>query len=104
MALYLITYDLRKARNYPDLYDLLKYWRAQRLLASVWLAELAGPAHEIRDIIRGTCDADDGIAVIELRTPFEWATIRAEMAGTDFLNKRVPFARHAHSLSSFDLT
>lgn len=85
MHLYLISYDLRRARNYGGLYELLAYWGARKLLESVWLADLAGPANVIRDIIVNTCDADDGIAVIELHPPFEWATMGVDRSAVDRL-------------------
>eukprot|EP00820_Chromera_velia_P031768 Cvel_14148.t1-p1 / transcript=Cvel_14148.t1 / gene=Cvel_14148 / organism=Chromera_velia_CCMP2878 / gene_product=hypothetical protein / transcript_product=hypothetical protein / location=Cvel_scaffold997:3705-3962(+) / protein_length=86 / sequence_SO=supercontig / SO=protein_coding / is_pseudo=false len=86
MPLYIISYDLRKQRNYAALYDLLNEWEAVTLLESVWLAELKGPC----DIIRARVDQDDGVAVIELQPGMDWATWAAKTAGTDWLKKHSP--------------
>ena len=90
MPAFLITYDLRKQRNYQPLYDLLRQWKAARLLESVWLAELAGPAATVRDLIRQRTDADDAVAVIELKAGFNWATIHCEPAGNQMLKRISP--------------
>jgi hypothetical protein len=90
MALFVISYDLRKQRNYQPLYDCLNKWGAARLLESLWLAELAGPAAPVRDILTSLIDADDGVAVIELKAPFNWATMRTQQNGTAWLKSKSP--------------
>lgn len=75
MALYLITYDLRKqGRNYQGLYNVFTQWNAVSLLQSVWLAQLRGPATEVRNILKAHLDANDGIAVLNTQNPPDWAT------------------------------
>lgn len=69
-----MTYDAHKERNYTRLYQLMKDWGAVRLLQSVWLAELRGPATEVRDFIRAALDGDDSVAVVELLPGTDWAT------------------------------
>lgn len=91
MALYLISYDAHRERHYDRLYDLMASWSAARLHKSLWLAELRGPAETVRDIVAGTLDADDSVAVVELVTLSEWATIRAEQAGVEWLKRHLPF-------------
>ena len=44
MPMYMITYDLRKVRNYNPLYECFAGWNAVRLLKSVWLVDLVGLA------------------------------------------------------------
>lgn len=90
MALFLISYDLRKIRRYEPLYKLMAEWRGKRLLESLWLAELKGPASTIRDIVISRVDNDDGIAVIELRGQFDWASVKAYFAGNALLKKYSP--------------
>ncbi len=90
MALYLISYDLRKMRKYEPLYRLLNGWKAKRLLESLWLAELPGGAEAIRDIVMKTVDSDDGIAVIQLNGRFDWATAQAYIPGNLLLKKHSP--------------
>jgi len=90
MPNYLITYDLRKVRNYQPLYDALAQWKAVRLLESVWLAELQGPSATIRQILATHIDKDDGIAIIELAGQFDWATLRVPVAASNWLKARSP--------------
>lgn len=82
MGLYLISYDLRKVRNYQRLYDVLIKWKAAKLLESLWLAKPTGPAPTICGLLRTTVDSDDGLVVIELQASSDWATIKALLPGT----------------------
>jgi hypothetical protein len=61
MNWYLITYDLRKKRDYKSLYEALARFKAVSLLESVWLAELRGPAATVRDLLKAEMDGDDGM-------------------------------------------
>jgi len=91
MGLYIISYDLRKKRNYLDLYQLLEAWNAVRLLESVWLAELKGPCPEIRRILLSKMDNDDGVCVIELNNiPMDWAAKGINQAAVNWLQSRSP--------------
>lgn len=85
MPLYLITYDLRKVRNYQPLYATFQQWKASRILKSLWLAQLKGPTAAIRDILRNGMDSDDGLAVIELKPGSDWATYAVQPAGATWL-------------------
>lgn len=90
MAMFLISYDLRKVRNYQPLWDVLGKWGANRLLESLWLADLQGPAATVRDILRTVIDDDDGLAVIELAPNFNWATFKCQNPGTLWLQSHSP--------------
>jgi hypothetical protein len=85
MSLYLISYDLKKVKNYPRLYECLNGWKAQRILESLWLANLKGPCTAIRDILTGHIDGDDELVVIELPAGIGWATLRARPLGVALL-------------------
>ena len=74
------------AEGYTTEYD-----QAERLHWSLWLAELRGPAEDVRDIVVGELDGDDSVAVIELRRDVQWAAIRALEAGVDWLRRHIPF-------------
>lgn len=89
MAHYLISYDLRKQRNYQPLYKQLSDWHAQKLLESLWLAELRGPAEAIVNILKTLTDQDDGLAVIEIKPGSDWANIRALAPGTQWLRQHI---------------
>jgi hypothetical protein len=90
MPMYLISYDLRKVRNYEPLWKVLRDWKSVRLLESLWLTELLGPAPTIRDLLQPYIDGDDGIAVLELMPNFDWATLRCQPAGTNWLKAHRP--------------
>ena len=91
MAIYMITYDLHRERNYDRVYELMDEWSAERILESVWLAQLLGPAEVVRDIVRYSLDGDDSVAVIELDPAAEWATFRCENRGINWLKTHIPF-------------
>ena len=90
MPYYVISYDLRNKRNYQPLYDVLNEWKAARLLESLWLAHLKGPATAVRDILKAKIDSDDGLAVVELANDMDWGAIRAQKPGVDWLKKHSP--------------
>lgn len=89
-ALYLMSYDAHLHRDYTKLYELMETWRAERLLESLWLAYLRGPAETIRDFMKEALDGDDSIAVIEVKPGSEWAATRAQKGGVDVLWKFLP--------------
>jgi hypothetical protein len=91
MPLYLISYDLHRERDYPRLYEALDYLSAVKLLESVWLADLTGPAAEICRLLSAHIDADDSLAIIELAPGIQWSAIRPEPAGGAWLLQRFPF-------------
>lgn len=71
MALYFLSYDLRKTRNYQPLYDELNRIRAVRVLESVWSFEMNEVnAAALRDHFKSYIDSDDGLLVIKAS---EWA-------------------------------
>jgi hypothetical protein len=91
MPLYMMTYDAHRVRNYQRLYELMDLWSAERLLESVWLAELIGPAEVILDFIRAALDSDDSVAVVELEPTAEWAVFDAQSGGVGWLKRFIPF-------------
>ena len=91
MALFMISYDYHKIRNYQPLYDLLNRWNAARLLESLWLVELNAGAMAVRDAVKSVADADDAFAVIELEPSSGWATTAGVFTtGTDWLERHMP--------------
>lgn len=89
MAKYLLTYDLHKLRDYKELWRLLAGWSAIRLTESLWLANLNGPAEVIRDLMLAQLDADDTVAVIEIKPGADWATMRVTPAANAWLSANV---------------
>jgi hypothetical protein len=76
MALYFITYDLRKKKDYQALYDEFERFNATRVLASTWcLRHSNTTAAQLRDHFGNFVDSDDGILVDESKS---WATVKVE--------------------------
>ena len=89
MAHYLISYDLRKARNYQPVWNKLESWGAVRLLESLWVVSMNDTVGAIRQALQSVVDSDDGIAVLELKSGSNWATLNARQAGVDWLNANI---------------
>ena len=76
MALYFITYDLRKKRNYQDLYDELDKFNAVKILESTWcFKKFRTSAEELIDHFISYIDSDDGIVISEVN---DWATFNTD--------------------------
>ncbi|MCB2196767.1 MAG: hypothetical protein KQH79_12970 [Bacteroidetes bacterium] len=72
MALYFITYDLRKSRDYQKLYDELKDFNAVKVLESTWCFNRVNTsAKNLRDYFKQFIDSDDGLLIDESK---DWAT------------------------------
>ncbi len=66
MALYFLSYDLRKQRNYQPLYDELSKFTATRVLESVWCFQrINTTTANLRDHFAQFIDLDDGLLVVE---------------------------------------
>lgn len=64
MALYFLTYDLRKQRDYQKLYDELKKFNAVKVLESTWCFKRYNTsASELLNYFIKFIDSDDGILV-----------------------------------------
>jgi len=95
MTSFLITYDNKPPRNYTALYQLMAAWNAVRLADSVWLANLNGSAAQIRDIVRSQLQADDVIAVLELKQGADWATRNVPATASAWLSAHIAPAQKA---------
>ena len=76
MALYFLSYDLRKPRrNYQPLYDELSDFEAVRVLESLWCFNRVNTsASGLRNYFKQFIDSDDGLCVTEVS---DWATRNA---------------------------
>jgi hypothetical protein len=74
MTAFMISYDLRKAKDYPTLTENLEKIGAIRVLASVWLLKSEWRAEPIRDWLMKFTDSDDGILVTQIGP--DWGSIR----------------------------
>lgn len=87
MALFLISYDLHKQRDYEPLLKQLRTWGCTRALASMWLGDLTGNAGQVRDALKATVDGDDSIVVVELKAGSGWSTWNGKAAAEWFRTK-----------------
>lgn len=72
MALFFLSYDLRKQRDYRTLYDELKRFSAARILESHWCFNRVNTtAIDLRDHFNKLIDSDDGLSVAEVT---DWGT------------------------------
>ena len=89
MTHYLISYDLKKAKNYPPLWGLLERSGAVRLLESLWVVSLTADAGPIHRDLAAAVDNDDAIVVIELKPGSQWAATNANSGGTAWMNAKI---------------
>lgn len=89
MALFVISYDLRKQRNYDDLLKQLRDWNCVSPLKSVWFGSLTGSASAVRDALKKHIDNDDGLMVVELKPECDWASVRISEEGNAWLKAKL---------------
>lgn len=65
MALFAVTYDLMKGKDYQTLWDELERLGGHKALASFYLLDLNNTASEVRDHLRQYIDDDDKLMVVE---------------------------------------
>ncbi|MDD9177086.1 hypothetical protein PVK63_19580 [Aliivibrio sp. S2TY2] len=76
MALYFLTYDLRKSKNYESLYKELNSYNAVRILDSTWcFKRINTTAAGLRDYFKQFIDNDDGLMISEVTS---WASFSAD--------------------------
>ncbi|MCQ1766140.1 hypothetical protein NOJ28_11395 [Neorhizobium galegae] len=89
MPAYMISYDLRKVRNYDALLKALRTMKCISPLKSLWFGTLLGPASEIRKILLQQMDGDDGLVIVELKPGSEWAVAKVNENGGVWLQQNV---------------
>jgi hypothetical protein len=73
MAVYQISYDLRKQRNYDALYERIKsYGSWCHALESSWVIATEQTARQVLDYLSPALDRDDGMLVTRLRGEAAW--------------------------------
>lgn len=81
MALYFLTYDLRKAKNYQRLYDKLEEFKSVRILESTWCFNRVNISSTgLRDYFKQFIDSDDGLIVSEVS---DWASYKTNGTPND---------------------
>ncbi len=89
MALYIISYDQHRDRDYTPIWTKLHQWGAVRVLESLWLANLQMTATQARDALRQTTRNEDSLVIIELMSGWGWATYQAQTTGVDWLSRNL---------------
>ena len=81
MALYFLTYDLRKERDYKKLYEELENFNAVQVLESTWcFNRINTTAEGLRGYFKKYIDKDDGILVSESNS---WASFNVNNTPND---------------------
>lgn len=73
--LYLVSYDLIKRKDYPELINRLKQYTSLKILLSVWLIRATWSADQIRDDLKGYIDLDDRLFVATLTGESAWTRL-----------------------------
>lgn len=92
MKVYQINYDLRKQRNYDELYKKIKaYGTWCRPLKSCWIIISDKTAPQIHDDLQQVMDRDDGLLVTRLQRDAAWVNLDSDKdkSMTDWLKKYV---------------
>ena len=77
MSCYIISYDLRKERDYPSLYEAIKsYGTWARITDSTWAIVTNKSAVKIRDHLLETIDEDDRLFVVKSGAEAAWHEVR----------------------------
>lgn len=76
MSAYIVSYDLRKQRDYESLYEALKsYWTYAKVLESLWVVVSWKTAIEIRNHLSWYVDEDDWLIVIKSGREWAWKKV-----------------------------
>ena len=92
MKVYQINYDLRKQRNYDELYKKIKaYGTWCRPLKSCWMIVSEKTAEQVRNDLRQAMDNDDGLLVTRLQQEAAWVNLDSDKDNsmTDWLKKYI---------------
>ena len=92
MKVYQINYDLRKQRNYEELYKTIKaYGTWCRPLKSCWIISSDKSAMQILNDLRQALDNDDGLLVTRLNPEAAWSNLDDDKdnSTTDWLKQVV---------------
>ena len=77
MKCYIISYDLRRNRNYDALYDAIKsYPKWARIVESTWAVVTSKSAVQIRDHLIQVLDDDDRVFVVKSGAEAAWRNVR----------------------------
>ena len=89
MALFMISYDQHRDKDYTPVWTQLRHWGAKRILESVWFANLNGTAISVRDALQRASRNEDSLVVVEIKAGSLWAAKGAQSEGVEWLKHSV---------------
>ena len=79
MKCYLISYDLRKTRNYEALYEAIKSFGPWgKINESTWIIGSYQSAVQIRDYLLNFIDSDDRLFIVKSDREAAWQNVMAD--------------------------
>ena len=76
MTCYIVSYDLRKQRDYASLYEAIKtYPNWAYITESTWAVVTSSSAVEVREYLLGFVDNDDRLFVIKSGLEAAWVNV-----------------------------
>ncbi|MDI1224175.1 MULTISPECIES: hypothetical protein [Acinetobacter] len=79
MKCYLISYDLRKTRNYEALYEAIKSFGTWgKINESTWIIGSYQSAVQIRDYLLNFIDSDDRLFIVKSDREAAWQNVMAD--------------------------
>ena len=65
MSKFIVSYDLVKRKDYPQLWDEFKRLNGHKCLRSVYFVDCTATAQSLLDHLKGFVDGDDQLVVVE---------------------------------------
>ena len=79
MTCYLISYDLRKKKDYESLYKAIKAYSGwAHILESTWAVTTNLSAKQVRDDLKKHIDSDDGLFVLKSGVEAAWVRVNCK--------------------------
>lgn len=74
MRNYVVSYDLIKRKNYPELINVLQSFNFWHCLGSTWIIKSDSSAKELATLLLQHIDDDDKLIVLEVGADCAWTT------------------------------
>lgn len=78
MASFIVSYDLIKNKDYPELFEAIKRYNCLHVLESVWIVNSSSSSKAIRDNLKTCMDSNDKLFVAELTGQSAWRNLSKE--------------------------
>lgn len=84
MASFIVSYDLIKNKDYPELFEAIQKYNCVHILESVWIVNSSSDSKTIRDNLKTCMDSDDKLFVAKLTGQSAWKNLSKE--ASDWIN------------------